>query len=186
MKATNRAFDALRYDFVAGQAILVDTNVWVFLHPPTAQPTSRWASVYSAVFARLLKSKAVPMADAIVLSEYLNRYLRIEYDAASRVAQYRGFKDFRRSADGRAVARRAVAEAYSILKNATLEDTSLSKIDHDAVLAGVEGGGIDYNDGILAENCRLRGWTLLTDDGDMTRGGIEVLTANQALLRKCP
>ena len=43
----------------------------------------------------------------------------------------------------------------------------------------------DFNDGILLENCRLNNWKMLTNDSDMTLGGIEILTANRRLLDAC-
>jgi hypothetical protein len=39
---------------------------------------------------------------------------------------------------------------------------------------------------MLVETCRLRGWKLLTNDADMTLGGIELLTSNPKLLAACP
>lgn len=185
MKTTNKAHDARRYAFKENEPILVDANVWLFLQPPAAQPAPAWASAYSSTFARLLKAKATPMLDALVLSEYINRCLRVEYDAAWK-AQYPKFKAFRRSAEGRALARTAVADVRSILQSAVLQDTGFTAIRIGDVLDGVQSGDVDFNDGVLIENCRVKGWKLLTDDGDMTLGGIDVLTANGKLLKKCP
>ncbi len=189
MKTTNKAHDAQRYAFKENEPVLVDANVWLFLQPPAAKPAPSWAaSAYSSAFARLLKAQATPIIDALVLSEYINRYLRIEYDAtAAWKTSYPKFnKAFRSSADGRALAKRAVADVRSILKSAVLQDTGFSRININGVLDGVANGDLDFNDGVLIENCRLRSWKLLTDDGDMTLGGIDVLTANSKLLKKCP
>ncbi|MBC7162922.1 MAG: hypothetical protein H5U26_12555 [Immundisolibacter sp.] len=185
MKTKNKAYDARHYTFKENEPILIDANVWLFLQPPAAQPTPQWATAYSSVFADLLKAKATPMMDALVLSEYINRHLRIEYDATWK-ARYPGFKAFRRSSDGKALAGATVVDVRSILKFAVFEDTGFSKININDVLDGVANGDLDFNDGVLIENCRLRGWKLLTHDGDMTLGGIDVLTANGKLLKKCP
>lgn len=184
MKTKNKAHDARRYAFKENEPILIDANVWLFLQPPAAQPAPARAAAYSSAFAGLLKVKAMPLIDALVLSEYLNRYLRIEYDATWK-ARHPKFKAFRRSADGRALAKRAVADVRSIVKSAVLQDTGLSRININDVLDGVASGDLDFNDGVLIENCRLQGWKLLTDDADMALGGIDVLTANRKLLDKC-
>ncbi len=185
MKTKNRANHAANYAFTAGERILVDANVWLYLFPPARQPATSWATSYSSAFARLLQAKSVAMVDALVLSEFLNRYVRIEYDASWRQA-YRSYKAFRQSADSAQVLQSATAEVGRILKVATPCDTPLAGANLASVLDAVEGGVLDFNDGLLIENCRRNCWKLLTNDGDMTVGGIEVLTTNRKLLSECP
>lgn len=185
MKTKNRANNAANYSFAAGERILVDANVWLYLCPPAGQPAPPWAAGYSNAFARLLRAKSVPMVDALVLSEFLNRYVRIEYEASWR-GSYPNYKAFRQSPDSAQVLQSATAEIGLILKAATPCDTRLAGTDLPSVLNAVESGVIDFNDGLLIENCRINGWKLLTNDGDMTIGGIQVLTTNGALLRSCP
>ena len=185
MKTKNRAHDAAAYTYQAGEPILIDANVWLYLLPPASQPTPSWAVAYSSTFSRLLQAKAQPVVDALVLSEYLNRYVRIEYDAAWRGA-YPRFKDFRQSRDGANILQAAVAEVTQILKNSSSRDTGLENVDMPAVLGAVQNGIVDFNDGLLIQNCRLNGWKLLTHDGDMTLGGIDLLTTNKKLLNACP
>ncbi len=84
------------------------------------------------------------------------------------------------------MAKCAVAEAKQILKLAASEDTLLSQVNVTDILTETEAGTLDFNDGILVEMCRLRGWKLLTNDADMQLGGIEVLTTNRKLLSACP
>lgn len=182
---TNKARDAAGYSFRADERILIDANVWLYLQPPAAQPAPKWAAAYSSVFARMLRAKTRPVVDALVLSEYLNRYVRIEYDACWKATCPR-FKDFRQSPDATGILRSATAEIAQILKTCLPCDTPLAGIDLPAVLGAVQSGAVDFNDGLLIENCRLNGWKLLTHDSDMTLGGIEVLTTNKKLLNACP
>ncbi|HEX7027377.1 MAG TPA: hypothetical protein VF268_09055 [Gammaproteobacteria bacterium] len=184
MKTTNKAYNAANYAFQADEVILVDANVWLFLQPPAAQPTPQWAIAYSRVFARLLTSKAKPIIDALVLSEYLNRYLRLEYNAAWKES-HPDFKAFRQSAGGIALAKKAVTDVKHILQLAEPQDTPLSQTDLPSVLDLLDTGTIDINDGVLIESCRLNNWKLLTHDADMILGGIDVLTTNKRLLRQC-
>lgn len=181
----NKAHDAAAYVFSKDEAILVDANVWLFLQPPAALPPPAFARKYSRVFHNLLAAGAVPVIESLVLSEYLNRYLRLEYDAAWR-GVYPRFKDFRKSADCAPLARAAVADARCILRLASTRDTVLQAADISAILAETELGTLDFNDGVLVESCRLNGWKFLTNDGDMTIGGIEVLTTYSPLLTACP
>jgi hypothetical protein len=181
----NKALEARSYIFQPGESILVDANVWLYLLPPAAQPASRWAGGYSRAYGNMLGAKATPVVDALILSEYLNRYLRIEYGAFW-ASTYSNFKNFRQSSDASNTLGNAVAELTQITRDASVCDTPLSGIDLTALFGEIKSGAIDFNDGLLVENCRQNGWKLLTNDGDMTMGGIEVLTTNTRLLRACP
>jgi predicted nuclease of predicted toxin-antitoxin system len=45
-----------------------------------------------------------------------------------------------------------------------------------------ESGNADFNDQIIAELCRKKQLTLITDDGDFHGQDIAILTANKRLL----
>lgn len=181
----NKAHHAVAYAFRRGEQILVDANVWLYLQPPAAQPCPYWAARYTTAFSNLLKAEAQPVVEALVISEYINRYLRLEYDAMWRQT-YPEFKRFRESGDFTALAQAAVAEARQILRQASSHDTPLKNADLAGILNETEAGRLDFNDGMLIETCRAYGWKLLTNDGDMIRGGIDVITTNSKLLKACP
>lgn len=180
----NKVHQARSYRFQKGERILVDANVWLFLHPPAGDSGSCWARDYSDAFKRLLEAKAQPVTDALVLSEYLNRYFRLEWEAGWRSC-YSSFKKFRQSADFQGLAESAVAEIREITKKASVEDTALKSLSMENLLAGTEAGTLDFNDAVLIESCRHHGWKLLTNDEDCSTGGIEVITALPALIRAC-
>lgn len=185
MQTKNKARDAATYVFTAGEKILVDANIWLYLAPPPAKPTQTREQVYTQIFASILQSKAEPVVDALVLSEYFNRYLRVEYHANWQT-KYGQFKAFRQSNDALPVLQNAVAELRSIQSNSRFVDTSFSNINIPELLNSVQSGAMDFNDAVMLENCRVQQWKLLTNDADMTHGGIEVLTINAKLLRACP
>ena len=181
----NKAIEAHRYIFQPGESIMVDANVWLYLLPPAAQPISSWAGGYSRAYGNMLSAKATPVVDALILSEYLNRYLRIEYNAFW-CTKYKDFKRFRQSSDATNTLGNAVAEMKQITRVAFICDTPLTGIDLTALFGQIQSGKIDFNDGLLVENCKRNNWKLLTNDSDMTMGGIEVLTTNARLLCACP
>jgi predicted nucleic acid-binding protein len=180
----NKAHDATKYAYQKDEHVLIDANVWIYLQPPAAQPPPGFAWRYSKALKNLLSAGATPVIESLVLSEYLNRYLRIEFEGAWR-GVYKTFKNFRLSGDFAPLAKSAVADARTILKLTAPHDNLLSSSDIPAILAETEAGRLDINDGMLVETCRLHGWKLLTNDGDMTVGGIEVLTTYQPLLAAC-
>ena len=180
----NKAYDLNTYSFNASEVILLDTNVWLMLYPAPSGSQSSFARKYSAGFKRILSAKTQVIMDALVLSEYINRYCRIEWDALHK-GIYREFKKFRSSADFLGVGNRAAFFAREMLKLSARHDLPFSSIDIEDVLKGFESGSADLNDGLLAETCRHHGWKLVTDDGDFKNGGIEVLTTNPRLLACC-
>lgn len=58
-------------------------------------------------------------------------------------------------------------------------------IDVNQILDDFENGVVDFTDGVIADCCLRNNWKLITDDGDFTTGGIEVITTNQKLITGC-
>ena len=181
----NRAHDLTTYAFSSGEALLLDANVWLYLFPAPSSPLPGFARKYSGAFKSMLTAKAYLALDVLVLSEYLNRYCRIEWSALHKVA-HPAFKAFRQSADFMPVGKGAAIFAHNILKYCSRHDHLFATADVAQALTDFELGAHDFNDGLLAESCRHHGWKLVTDDRDFTNGGIEVLTTNPVLLKACP
>jgi len=177
---SRRALDARRYEFAKDQPILVDANILLYLYPPPSDSNYGWTRTYSAVWERLLKAQSCPLVDSLILSEYCNRYLRIEYVASN--DSFGNFKAFRRSAHASEVLRNVSAELKQIASSCQLADTPITHMNFDEILQALSTGEQDFNDLILAENCRVNNWSLLTNDSDMTMSDIDVLTANRRLL----
>lgn len=96
------------------------------------------------------------------------------------------FKDFRRSDGFARVVNPVIKDVRQILGMSDIEDTELTHADLPGILEETEWGSLDFNDGAIVETCRRHGFKLLTHDGDMQFGGIEVLTSNPQLLAACP
>lgn len=180
----NKAYDLSTYPFGKDEPLLLDTNVWLYLFPAPSDRSSSWSGVYSAAFKTIRTAGCQLAMDVLVLSEYLNRYCRIEWAALHRNT-HPDFKKFRKSPDFVGVGQGAATYARSLLKLCTAHDHPFGSSDLGVLLADFEAGHHDFNDGLLAETCQRHGWKLVTNDGDFTTGGIEVITANRTLLRNC-
>lgn len=180
----NKAYDLTSYSFSAGEQVLLDTNIWLYLFPAPGNPQQRFAKQYSAAFMRLIEAKAQPVLDSIVLSEYLNRYIRIEWEGNYK-AQYTKFKDFRKSADFQIVAFSAQTFALRIISFCQIHSLPANEIDFNKALTIFTAGNLDFNDALLIDICKKRNLKLITNDGDFKSGGIDVLTTNPRLLREC-
>lgn len=181
----NKAHNLSTYAFSSGEQLLLDANIWLFLYPAPSDSHPWYVTKYSAGFKTMLTANVVLALDALILSEYLNRYCRIEWEALH-TNKYRNFKDFRQSQDYVPVGQGAALYARRILKLCTRHDHPFSASDVTRVLSDFESGNCDFNDGLFVEACLCNGWKFVTDDGDFTEGGIEVLTSNPKLLSACP
>jgi len=181
----NKAHNLAIYAFRKDEQLLLDTNVWLYLLPAPSDKPKGYAASYSRAFKNMLTAGAYLAMDAMILSEYLNRYCRIEWSALHKHA-YPDFKAFRKSASFQTVGQGAATFARRILKLCACHNHPFATTDVVRVLADFEAGSNDFNDGLLAETCRHHGWKLVTNDGDFALGGIELLTTNPKLLAACP
>ncbi len=180
----NKAHDLATYGFAKDEALLLDTNIWLYLYPAPSDPNTAPAA-YSAALKQMLTTGVHLVLDAITISEYLSGYWRLEYKGAYQ-KKYGKLKEFRKSPDFAAVGAAASFFAHQILKLCSRHDYPFASINVDQVLKDFESGAMDINDGLLVESCRHNGWKFVTHDNDCTEGGIEVLTANPKLIAACP
>ncbi len=181
----NKTHDLAHYSFTKGERILLDANVWMYLFPAPGGERYKYAHQYSSAFGKLIAAKAQPMIDPIVLSEYLNRYCRIEYDAAY-ASKYRKYKTFRLSSDFTAIAKTAECFAMKILECCRVHSLSANSLDLRLALTQFKSGKIDFNDCLLVDICKKENLKLMTNDKDFQQMGIEILTSNPNLLKTCP
>ena len=180
----NKAYDLAAYSFSRGETFLLDANVWLYLYPPPSGYRSTFTQKYSNGLKSIRSVGSRLIMDAMVLSEYLNTYCRIEWKVLH-LTRYPNFKTFRKSAAFSGVGKGAASFATSMLKLCARHDHPFATANIKQVLADFTVGVTDFNDGLLAETCRRNGWKLITNDGDFRTGGIEVLTANSRLLAAC-
>lgn len=180
----NKAHNLANYSFTSGEWVLFDANIWLYLFPPPGNPSQFYATQYSKAVSCLMKANAQPVLAPIVLSEYLNRYCRIEWEGNYKVS-FPKFKNFRQSPYFQQVAGPAKIFALRILKMSTVFNLETDNTCLEHALNDFSTGGTDFNDALLVDLCRKQGFKLLTNDGDFQKGGIEVLTSNQELLNAC-
>lgn len=180
----NRAHDLARYTFVAGEPLLLDTNIWLFAYPAPSASNPFFARKYTAALKAMLAAKVRLLLDPLILGEYVNRYVRIEWEAAHRIT-YPRFKDFRRSAGFAAIGKDVASNARAVHKLCSRVDHPFSSLNVDEIVTDFETGGLDINDALLIAACRHRACKLVTDDGDCTVGDVDVLTANPKLIIAC-
>lgn len=184
----NKIHNLNHYTFNHTDFLLLDTNVWLYLFPAPADPSSHFASLYTPVLEHILHAKATMMLESLVLVEYINRYCRIEHRACFEAGgtKLKDFKRFRASSEFPPVGTAAVDSAKEILALCKTNGIqhSLSEYSLEELFSGISNGSYDFVDALLVETCRMNGWKMVSHDADITQGGIQVLTLNSKLLGK--
>ena len=185
----NRFSDAATYPFTAQDILCIDTNVWLDLFPPTpAFRKSKWVELCTSTYKKIKQSKASIIVDISVLSEYLNWYARFEWNVYKNNPgniPFSSFKDFRNSAYFKPIAKTSFTLASRIIAQCRLNVQSIGgSFDIIHILDDYESMKCDFNDSVLAENCRIFGYKLVTNDDDFgkTDYGIDIITHNPKLL----
>jgi len=91
------------------------------------------------------------------------------------------FKDFRGTALFKPVAKAVADAGKRVLKDANPIDDDFASLNVGRILTDFERGREDFNDLLIAEACRRRNLTLITDDRDFSVQGVQILTANALL-----
>lgn len=170
-------YDIGSYVFDATSSYFLDTNVWFLVYGPAAPGDPR-ARLYSDALKRLRSSGAPTFIDAIVMSEFANAWARFEF----RRGGGSDFKAFRNSRAFKGVAQDIAVSLRSILSAAKPAGTAFANISLSPLLTTFEGGGADFNDLLIVETCRSRSYVLVTDDGDMKKSEVSIVTGNQVIL----
>lgn len=58
---------------------LFDTNVWLYIYGPVAGSNAKKQRIYSNLLNSIIERRAVIFITSLVLSEYINRVLRIGF-----------------------------------------------------------------------------------------------------------
>jgi predicted nucleic acid-binding protein len=153
--------------------IFVDANVLIYLFWPTGKP---WERSYATAYLSLLKQANKLYVDFLVVSEVINRVLRIEHGKRSSSIK---FKQFRDSAEGQQI----LSEIYLIVEKQILNQFNVSgdvfsKAD---VLNFLTVDSLDFLDKGILKTCQDNNFVLLTNDKDFKNADIDILTCNPAI-----
>jgi predicted nucleic acid-binding protein len=180
----NSVTDIRKHIFAETDIIVLDANIWLFLYGP-GEPTDRRTAMYSQAFVQILNSGCRIHLDALVLSEVINRLARFEHELLmeSGAQVPTDFKQFRDSPQFSAVALDISVTAKKLVNYTKQVETNFSGVPLVEMLDEFGKGSKDFNDQLLAELCKSKNYTLVTDDGDFAVPGLKVITGNARLLK---
>lgn len=169
-------YNASSIPSLKNKTFFFDANSLIYIFWPTS-PDSQEAVDYGSILATLINNNAVLAINEIVVSEIVNRILRLEFNKRNMPKDR--FKEFRDSTEGQSVQE----DIYTIIRNRILNRFQvISEIySKDEVCTLLNTSKLDFNDKIIELLCKKKGMILLTHDHDFAESDVDILSANKIL-----
>lgn len=172
--------NAAHYQIKPTDVLFFDANIWIYIYAPLQSPPKR-ADCYSELYTNAISEKIKIATSWIILSEFTNRIMRLEYEKFLKIQAHNGrkylFKDYRQK-EGSQVAFHTSALARKIIQRTFMIGHTCERSFCEDVLNAF-GGNVDFNDAVIAHDVALQGMKIVTDDIDFNQiPDIEIITAN--------
>jgi hypothetical protein len=165
--------------FTSDDKLFFDANIWIFIFGPNAEPDNNSVKTYSNALNRARKAGSRIEIDLVVLSEFVNRCLRLDYNQLRDYKIIRDdFKTYRKTPEYAASVAVVANNARKILSLCQLIESDFTHCDHNAILTRLGAAQSDLNDEFIVSLCQRRGLMLVTDDGDYLDSELTILTRN--------
>jgi len=144
-----------------------DNNIWMLLYCPIGNYHSKKQKEYSAFYKLILQSKASVFVNSLVLSEFCNAWLRLEFnqwkkDPKHISADYK--KDFVPTETFKQTVEDIKPIVKRIIQSSHQAADDFNSINIDNIFRHF--GMVDFNDSYYVELALRNGWKIVTDDRD--------------------
>jgi predicted nucleic acid-binding protein len=179
---SSRTIAVQSHAFKTTDAVLIDTNILLYVYGPQGSPSDWKSRLYSHVLKELFRAKSAAIVDALIISEFVNRYCRQEYTLYLESNSKIEFKDFRKTIEFEAIAAGIAAVLKQIMNLCSRVGSGFDCLNIDNFIYDYAQKRPDFNDLVLVELCKSKGFMLLTHDSDFKDYDITILTANKKIL----
>lgn len=148
-------------------SILIDNSVWMYLFCPIGNHNQAHQKVYSGFVQSAKSSNATLLLNSLILSEFANRYFRMDFELWKKEKRNYGaeFKrEYVRSERYKTTAGEVRKNIKSIVRLCERTTDNFNTIQLDHVLSHIE--EIDFNDSYLIELAKIYSAKIVTDDRD--------------------
>ena len=176
-------FKITNHNLSPALSYIFDTNVWMYIFAPIAGAKKHKQQVYSKLLADILSRKATIWISAIIVSEYVNAVLRLEFKQWMRDNKFinADFKhDFRPTNEYKTALSSVKAQVAEIIKICERRPDNFNSMNVEEVINSMEHSSYDFCDALIADVCYLhRDIHLVSDDTDITKADVpfSVITA---------
>lgn len=167
---------------ISNHNFFFDANVLIYLFGNSSN--SVWEEQYAKLYKSLINSQNL-FVNFMIISEFINREAKISYH--SHLSFYNisknqlTFKDYRNCPDGIEVLN-GIYETVKvdILEKFNIIDESFSKND---IVDFLKIDSLDFNDKAIKNICLKNNYILVTNDSDFINTDLNILTANNIILK---
>lgn len=163
----------------SGDSFFFDNNIWMFLYCPIGNVDSSKQAKYSELLNRILASKATIWINSMVLSEFSNASLRLDFNLWR---TEKGLPDAKFKEDYIPTERyKEAVDSISAQIKQILRFTNKATDNFTAIsLSGLFNSfrTIDFNDAYYIEFCKIMKVSFVTDDKDFFKvdTGLTIIT----------
>ena len=163
-----------------------DANIWIGLFVSLGGWHSEIRGQYDGFLKKVIEKKATIYISSLILSEFINRYLKLEYNL---YVAYSGnenmrLKEYREEEDYKRVLKSINEDIeHRILEISKRLHDHFSEIPISGIINDFQ-NRIDFNDAYYHQLATIKGLKLVTHDGDFRKifCKVDLITANRKLL----
>jgi hypothetical protein len=162
--------DIKSYSPKSSDIFFFDNNIWMFLFCPLGNYNQNKQKHFSSFFQSIQSLKCGIFINSLVVSEFVNRNLRIDFELWKKDVKNYG-ADYKKDFVGSERYKDTVIEIQitinKILKICEKSSDNFNAIDIKDILLHLE--YIDFNDSYYLALAKLSKWKIVTDDGDFIK-----------------
>ena len=171
--------------------IFLDTNIWLYLFCPLGHSRDNIVKKYSRAFNYLIHSDNKLYIDVMILSEFINRFLRLAFHVYKANNKKGIHFDYKKQYQQTKNFKETIQLIFSTIKNKILPGAAVVNFNHEnssivELMDGLQDKMIDFNDLHFEKLCKVKGFFLLTDDGDFSSSPLDIISGNPRILRHVP
>ena len=158
-----------KYTVGPTEEFFFDTNVWLFVFAPIAGSKPYKQKMYSQILKDIRLRNACLWINSLVIAEYVNAVLRLEFKQWTERNQKYGVdfkRDFRPTADYQAALTDIKGQVAAILGICQRRPDDFNALDVDNIITSM-GNKLDFGDSMIVDMCRRYKLKLVTDDKDI-------------------
>lgn len=179
----SKLHDIDTYHPTSTDVFFFDNNVWMYLFCTIGNYEKEKQRRYSSFFSLVCSAKACIWINSLVLSEFCNAWLRLEFKRWLKKPDNAGKRDYKSEFVPTQAYQDVIKDIKSvlptILKKAERASDDFNAINLDSIYAELT--NCDFNDSYYLELARKNRWKIVTDDADFFKNNklnVEIITAN--------
>lgn len=174
MPQNNNVLKISDYQIKEGDVFFFDNNVWMYVFCPLANFKSKRQAAYSKFLQYILSRKSHVFINTLVLSEFCNRYLKLDFDLCNKTGTPQVYTSFKKDYVGSNQFKKTVKEIKihlaNIIKMSQKCSDEFNAINIDEVLELFQ--KIGFNDSYYTFQAKRKNWIIVSDDSDFSNNNI--------------